>query len=210
MKKFCLNLSSSFSIIVLTLDYDMRELHQQIEDKVYHRKSERTGDVDEAQEDFNLRELFWTAPEHLREKQPEKTNGSRKGDIYSLGIILQEIITRTGPFELTERAGRKKEDLNPEQIIDRIKMAQIPPFRPSVDQDRYVNIQIFSIMISFFYQLNYHLKKTSAPIELIELMSDCWQENPNSRPDIGVVKHKLKKITKGISSKNFFDNLLSR
>lgn len=38
----------------------MREIHSQVEDRVYHRKSERTGDVDEEQEDFNLRELFWT------------------------------------------------------------------------------------------------------------------------------------------------------
>lgn len=49
-----------------------------------------------------------------------------------------------------------------------------------------------------------------APIELIELMNECWQESPVARPEIGVVKSKLKKITKGISSKNFFDNLLSR
>lgn len=103
--------------VVKITDYDMREIHSQIEDKVYHRKNERTGDVDEAQEDFNLRELFWTAPEHLREKQPEKTIGSKKGDIYSFGIILQEVITRSGPYEMTEREGRKKESLNPEQII---------------------------------------------------------------------------------------------
>lgn len=49
-----------------------------------------------------------------------------------------------------------------------------------------------------------------APIELIELMNECWQESPVARPEIGLVKHKLKKITKGISSKNFFDNLLNR
>lgn len=163
----------------------MRELHQQVEDRVYHRKGERTGDVDEMQEDFNLRELFWCAPEHLREKQPEKTIGSKKGDVYSFGIILQEVITRTGPYELTERVGRKKEDLNPEQILDKIKMATIPPYRPQVASDE-------------------------APIELIELMNDCWQESAVARPEIGLIRHRLKKITKGISSKNFFDNLLNR
>ena len=43
-------------------------------------------------------ELLWTAPEHLR-----STDGilgqSQKGDIYSFGIILQEIILRAAPYE---------------------------------------------------------------------------------------------------------------
>ena len=74
---------------------------------------------------------FLTAPEHLRERQPEKTVGSRKGDVYSFAIILQEVITRTAPYEEVERAGRKKENQIPEQIIDKIKMATIPPHRPT-------------------------------------------------------------------------------
>ena len=64
-------------------------------------------------------------------------------------------------------------------------MSLIPPFRPDVASDE-------------------------APIELIELMNDCWAESPTARPEISSIKHRLKKITKGISSKNFFDNLLSR
>lgn len=64
-------------------------------------------------------------------------------------------------------------------------MALIPPYRPEVASDE-------------------------APIELIELMNDCWQESPTARPEIGPIKSRLKKITRGISSKNFFDNLLSR
>ncbi|KAG9510040.1 Atrial natriuretic peptide receptor 2, partial [Fragariocoptes setiger] len=52
----------------------------------------------ETDENINPRCLLWTAPEHLRTKHP-MTSGSPKGDIYSLAIIFQEIITRCGPFE---------------------------------------------------------------------------------------------------------------
>lgn len=44
--------------------------------------------------------LLWTAPEHLREETP---GGSAKGDVYSFAIILQEILTRSGPFENLEK-----------------------------------------------------------------------------------------------------------
>lgn len=43
-------------------------------------------------------ELLWTAPEHLR--NPDGIIGySQKGDVYSFGIILQEIILRAAPYE---------------------------------------------------------------------------------------------------------------
>ena len=135
-------------------------------------------------EDFNPRTLFWTAPEHLRARDPLEA-GSKKGDIYSFGIILQEVITRCGPFESVERAGRKRHNLGPEQILDRLKMGTIPAFRPEVAPDE-------------------------APPELIDLMQLCWAEDPNIRPEFSVIKPRLKRITKGITSANFLDNLLNR
>ena len=41
--------------------------------------------------------LLWRAPEHLRTQMP--SNGTAKGDIYSFGILLQQIILRAGPYE---------------------------------------------------------------------------------------------------------------
>ena len=38
---------------------------------------------------------LWTAPEHLRDATIPPTP---KGDVYSFGIILQEVITETAPF----------------------------------------------------------------------------------------------------------------
>ena len=136
------------------------------------------------EETFNPRNLFWTAPEHLRTQSPLRS-GSQKGDVYSFAIILHEIITRCSPFDSIERAGRKKKQLNPEEILDRLKMGTIPPFRPEIAPDE-------------------------APAELIDLVHACWLEDPNLRPDFSVIKPRLRRITKGVTSKNFLDNLLNR
>ena len=48
---------------------------------------------------FYLLELFWTAPEHLRDPNYP---GSQPGDVYSYGIILQEIILRDLPYSMFE------------------------------------------------------------------------------------------------------------
>ena len=42
--------------------------------------------------------LLWTSPELLRDPMPPR-NGSQAGDIYSMAIIVQEILYRCGPYE---------------------------------------------------------------------------------------------------------------
>ena len=50
--------------------------------------------------------MLWTAPELLRSLTARTRYGTQKGDIYSLGVILQEIIYRARPF--FDQAGSPK------------------------------------------------------------------------------------------------------
>ena len=51
---------------------------------------------------FCVSDRLWTAPELLRDSNPSAA-GTVKGDVYSFGIILQEIELRNGPFYLRDQ-----------------------------------------------------------------------------------------------------------
>ncbi|XP_068524504.1 retinal guanylyl cyclase 1-like isoform X3 [Anas acuta] len=71
-------------------------------------------------------ERLWTAPELLRDAALER-RGSFRGDIYGIGIIMQEVICRSGPYCML--------GLPPEEIIE--KVTRPPPLcRPAVSADQ--------------------------------------------------------------------------
>uniref|UniRef100_A0A4W5MYB1 Guanylate cyclase n=1 Tax=Hucho hucho TaxID=62062 RepID=A0A4W5MYB1_9TELE len=69
---------------------------------------------------------LWMAPELLRLESPLPC-GTQKGDIYSFGIILQEVALRHGAFYL------EGEPLSPKEIMDRVALGECPCLRPAVN-----------------------------------------------------------------------------
>lgn len=73
---------------------------------------------------------LWTASELLiYDRHPPQ--GTQKGDVYSFGIILQEIALRNGPFYVEGM------DLSPKEIIQKVRNGQKPYFRPTTDNSRH-------------------------------------------------------------------------
>ncbi|XP_070550787.1 atrial natriuretic peptide receptor 1-like [Ptychodera flava] len=82
-------------------------------------------------EHAQYRRLLWTAPELLdvssNDAYRKKAVYTQKGDIYSYGIMLQEIITRGGPFFMF--------DMEPRAIIQKVAANSVSPFRPIISSD---------------------------------------------------------------------------
>ncbi|KRZ28144.1 Guanylate cyclase 32E, partial [Trichinella pseudospiralis] len=88
-------------------------------------------------QDSQLMGLLWTAPELLRESvdhmQPCK--GTQRGDSYSFGIVLHEVFSRNGPFDVYY-----EDSLSGEEILKNI--IHTPYFRPSlalVECEKYIS-----------------------------------------------------------------------
>lgn len=50
---------------------------------------------------FSLLDQLWTAPELLRDPALER-RGTLAGDVFSLGIIMQEVVCRSTPYAMLE------------------------------------------------------------------------------------------------------------
>ena len=76
---------------------------------------------------FSFLELLWRAPEILRDQLSCCSKGTQKGDVYSFGIILYEILGRCGPWG--------NMNLSPSEIIKRVitRTFGMEPFRPNLD-----------------------------------------------------------------------------
>ncbi|KAL6039611.1 hypothetical protein STEG23_002418 [Scotinomys teguina] len=115
---------------------------------------------------------LWTAPELLRDPALER-RGTLAGDVFSLGIIMQEVVCRSTPYAMLE--------LTPEEVIQRVQSP--PPLcRPLVSMDQ-------------------------APVECIQLMTQCWAEQPELRPSMDHTFDLFKSINKG-RKMNIIDSML--
>ncbi|KAK3783192.1 hypothetical protein RRG08_046985 [Elysia crispata] len=76
----------------------------------------------QSKEDGRERDKLWMAPEHLR----TDGKGSQEGDIYSLAIIMSEVISRDEPYS------SDKEYLTTKEVLNKVRACEDPPFRPAV------------------------------------------------------------------------------
>ncbi|XP_046802914.1 guanylate cyclase 32E [Lucilia cuprina] len=137
----------------------------------------KAGQEDPQKREMELKRALWKAPEILRDPSPP-LRGSQKGDVYSFGIVLYEIIGRKGPWGETTYTH--------EEIITFVKQPEFlhhGVFRPSLSQ---LDIQDY----------------------VRQCLRSCWEEDPELRPDIRLVRMKLKELQAGLKP-NIFDNMLS-
>ncbi|XP_043929915.1 heat-stable enterotoxin receptor-like [Protopterus annectens] len=122
---------------------------------------------------------LWTAPEHLR-----KEGVSQKGDVYSFGIICQEIILRKGIFH-TEYPVEPKEKLH------RVQYMKGQPFRP------YLPLELAD----------------ERELEVFLLVKSCWEEEQDRRPDFKKIENILGKIFSNFhnqTTESYMDTLIRR
>ncbi|XP_059168418.1 guanylate cyclase 32E-like [Physella acuta] len=126
-------------------------------------------------EHANYKRFLWTAPELLRMEKPP-LGGTQKGDVYSFGIVLYEILNRNGCYGDCH--------LTPKEIVERIKEGPADgiPFRPSISE-------------------------LNCESDVLLTLTQCWDENPEVRPDFKTCRKALKSMQKGMKS-NIFDNMM--
>nr|XP_004611426.1 unnamed protein product [Sorex araneus] len=104
---------------------------------------------------------LWTAPEHLRQ-----AGTSQKGDVYSYGVIAQEIILRNETFYTVSCR-------DPSEKIFRVEHSTgAKPFRPDLFLET----------------------AEEKELEVYLLVKNCWEEDPEKRPDFKKIETTLAKI----------------
>ncbi|XP_055352763.1 atrial natriuretic peptide receptor 1-like isoform X2 [Paramacrobiotus metropolitanus] len=146
--------------------------------------------VSVAPEERNYNILLWRAPELLRRTMPP--NGTQQGDIYSFGILLQQIILRSAPYQIGDSGQGKnavkrrsdREQISDRDIVQDVRRGLVPPLRPAVPI-------------------------SACPMELYELMTMCWDEDPLLRQPFVRVKAVVAKVV-GRAGENIVDHLIKR
>ncbi|ELU12932.1 hypothetical protein CAPTEDRAFT_112906, partial [Capitella teleta] len=127
-------------------------------------------------EDSIYQALQWTAPEILRSTASK--SGSKKGDMYSFGIIFKEVINRSTPYHEYDSV------FNAKDIIEKVTHPKDGVFfRPTIE-----------------FPEEGELK------QYLSIGPKCWAEDPNTRPTSRSMLKFIQKNFKG--STNIMDNMV--
>ncbi|XP_047997274.1 receptor-type guanylate cyclase gcy-28 [Leguminivora glycinivorella] len=136
--------------------------------------------TDLIKDDTYYYKLLWTAPELVAASVYPGAAASLKGDVYSFGIILEEIVLRAGPFHHYTTAMTNRE------IVSRVCGRESPPFRPMVIANEAGAGP-----------------GASTASDLMDLAASCWAEAPDDRPSFDFIK-----VTKIVFIRGYCDNLM--
>ncbi|XP_022109306.1 atrial natriuretic peptide receptor 1-like [Acanthaster planci] len=138
---------------------------------------------------------LWVAPEILRDPLRGPT---KEGDIYSVGVIMSEVVTREGPYNtdlvlvkafVIRRVAAHQPLARPStDVVEKIKYpaANGAPFRPSV-------------------------RIEDVHTTIVEMFQACWAENPQERPTANSLHVSMSKINRENNLDTcILDNLLRR
>lgn len=164
----------SSRFVVKLSDYGLRSLYEQLDDN-----------CDELDQ---IKKKIWSAPEHMKSSSLNKC-GSVKGDVYSFGLLLYEIITNKIPFFDTE----KNDFIMPIKAL----YNELKNKGPSQEKTG-PNLSIID------------LEQNKDINSLIYLMQRSWSYDPNKRLSMQEANATIKRITKGVTSKKLLENLTSR
>ncbi|CAG9133951.1 unnamed protein product [Plutella xylostella] len=139
--------------------------------------------TDSIKDDNYYYKLLWTAPELIACSVHPGAAASLKGDVYSFGVILEEIVLRAGPFHHYTPTMTSKE------IVSRVCGRESPPFRPVVGAGA-----------------GAAAGRGGSAAELLELAARCWAELPDDRPTFDTINANY---IKGYCD-NLMDDLLRR
>ncbi|ESO05547.1 hypothetical protein HELRODRAFT_77371 [Helobdella robusta] len=107
------------------------------------------------------------------------SSGSQKGDVYSFAIIVYEILYKDFPYHTT--------NLDYKDIITRIMESQDGPLRPELSP----------------------LDDADANPAILNLVTQCWDEDPNVRPSFDVIEKTVKKFHTG-KNDSIVDSMLKK
>nr|XP_037286310.1 guanylate cyclase 32E-like [Rhipicephalus microplus] len=133
--------------------------------------------------------LLWRAPELLRNRA-SPPEGTPRGDVYSFGVVLFEMLARSGPFGKTtltasEILERVRRPLGHHLATDSEKQESLP-FRPPLCE------------LAEPWDVEY----------VRTLLTECWAEAPDHRPDFKAVRARLRHMRRGLKP-SIVDNMLS-
>ncbi|ELU14714.1 hypothetical protein CAPTEDRAFT_158426 [Capitella teleta] len=137
------------------------------------RPTEETYDV--------ILKKLWMAPELLRMGSQSPIQGTQKGDLYSFGIVLQEILYRCPPYFI--------EDESPAEVIQLVMKGEPDVYRPKITK----------------------LDAPSEGLQdgFLRILRMCWQENPEERPTFHSLLRMLRSMNKG-RKVNILDSMVAR